>query len=153
MASLKDVVESALARQGIDCEEISQTRAGSRTVLGVTIDGDGAEGHGLTLDDVAEASREISRALDDSNVMGDRPYVLEVGTRGVDKPLTKPAHWRRNIGHLVKIQQHDQAPVMGRIQSVGETGVHLSDGETIDFGQVVKAVVQVEMNRDEEKEG
>ena len=152
MASLKDVVEPVLVRRDIDLEDISQTKAGSRTLVRITIDGDGAEGHGLTLDDVAGASQEISRALDDSNVMGNRPYVLEVGTRGVDKPLTKPAHWRRNIGRLVKITRREGAPVVARIQAVGDNGVRLSDDISIRFDEVAKAVVQVEMNRDEEKE-
>jgi len=152
MASLKDVVESVLVRRDIDLEEISQTKAGSRTVVRITIDGDGAQGVGLTLDEVAEASKQISQALDDSGVMGERPYVLEVGTRGVDKPLTKPAQWRRNVGRLVKVTRRDGEPVVARIQSVGENDVRLSDDITIGFDQVAKAVVQVEMNRDEEKE-
>ena len=152
MASLKDVVESVLVRRGIDLEEIKQTKAGSRTVVRITIDGDGAEGHGLTLDEVAEASQEISRALDDAAVMGERPYVLEVGTRGVGKPLTRPAHWRRNIGRLVTVNRRDGEPVTARIQSVGENEVRLSGDITIGFDQVAKAVVHVEMNRDEEKE-
>ena len=152
MASLKDVVESVLVRRDIDLEEISQTKAGSRTVVRITIDADGAEGHGLTLDEVAAASQEISQALDDSAVMGERAYVLEVGTRGVDKPLTKPAHWRRNIGRLVKVTRRDGDPVVARIQAVGENDVRLSNDIVITFDQVAKAVVQVEMNRDEEKE-
>jgi len=152
MASLKDVVESVLLRRGIDLEDLTQTKAGARTVVRITVDGDGAEGHGLTLDDVAEASQEISRALDEQDVMGSRPYVLEVGTRGVDRPLAKPAHWRRNVGRLVKINLHDGEPVVARIQSVGDDEVHLSGGMTIGFDQMAKAVVQVEMNRDEEKE-
>ena len=152
MTSLNDVVESVLVRRDIDLEEIHQTKAGSRTLVRITVDGDGAEGHGLTLDDVAAASQEISRALDDSGVMGERAYVLEVGTRGVDKPLTKPAHWRRNIGRLVKITRRDGDPIVARIQWVGEDEVRLSDDITIAFDQVTKAVVQVEMNRDEDKE-
>ena len=152
MASLKDVVESVLVRRDIDLEGISQTKAGSRTLVRITVDGDGTDGHGLTLDDVAQASQEISRALDDSNVMGSRPYVLEVGTRGVEAPLTKPAHWRRNIGRLVKVTRRDGTSAVARILSVGEDGVRLSDDISINFDEVAKAVVQVEMNRDEEKE-
>jgi len=152
MASLKDVVESVLTRRDIDLEEISQTKAGSRTVVRITIDGDGADGHGLNLDEVAQVSKEISQALDDTNVMGERPYVLEVGTRGVDKPLTKPAQWRRNIGRLVKVSRLDGEPVVARILAVGDNDVRLSDDITISFDHVTKAVVQVEMNRDEDKE-
>ncbi len=62
---------------------------------------------GSTLDDVADATREVSRVLDDSDVMGEQPYTLEVTSRGVDRPLTLPRHWRRNAGRLVKVTLAD----------------------------------------------
>ena len=40
--------------------------------------------------------------LDESDVMGEMPYTLEVTSRGVDRPLTLPRHWRRNEDRLVK---------------------------------------------------
>lgn len=149
MAALNDVVESVVARRGIDLEEITQTKAGSRQVVRITIDGDGPDGHGLTLDDVAAASQEISRELDETGVMGERPYYLEVGTRGVDKPLTKPAQYRRNTGRLVKLTLVEGEPVLDRIESVTDDAVELSSGLTVPFANVKRAIVQVEMNRDE----
>ena len=68
------------------------TPAGKRRILRIAVDKDG----GVTLDDVAEATREISRVLDASDAMGEQPYTLEVTSRGVDRPLTLPRHWRRN---------------------------------------------------------
>ncbi len=152
MASLDDVVEEVLSRRHLELEGLSQAKAGSRTVLRITVDGDGPEGRGLTLDDVAEASREISQALDDSGAMGEKAYVLEVGTRGVDRPLTKPAQWRRNTGRLVKITGTEGEAVTARILGADDDAVHLSTGQTLPFAQVAKAVVQVEMKREEEKE-
>ena len=61
-------------------------------MLRVAVDKDG----GVTLDDVADATREVNRVLDGSDVMGEQPYTLEVTSRGVDRPLTLPRHWRRN---------------------------------------------------------
>jgi len=148
MTSVQDVIEAVLSRHQIDLEEVKQTKAGSRLLLRVVVDGDGASGRGLSLDEVAAVSRQISQALDDSDVMVDRPYVLEVGTRGVDRPLTKPAHWRRNAGRLVKISRPDTEPVIARIESSTDQAVTLSDGQTVPFAQITKAVVQVEMNRE-----
>ena len=38
-----------------------------------------------------------------TTAMGRTPYVLEVTSPGVDRPLTEPRHWRRNIGRLVTV--------------------------------------------------
>ena len=87
-----------LGALGFDVEAVEVTPAGKRRVLRVAVDKDG----GVTLDDVAEATREVSRVLDESDVMGEMPYTLEVTSRGVDRPLTLPRHWRRNDDRLVK---------------------------------------------------
>ena len=152
MTSVKDVIESVAARHQIDVEEVAQTKAGSRLLLRIVVDGDGPDGRGLSLDDVAALSRQISQALDDSDVMGDRPYVLEVGTRGVDRPLTRPAHWRRNIGRLVRVTRRDGDPLTARIESATDQAVTLSDGTCLSYTEVTKAQVQVEMNRDDNEE-
>ena len=80
----------------MDLEGIRITAAGRRRVLRLVVDGDG----GVSLDVIALASRELSAVLDDSEVMGDVPYILEVSSPGVDRPLTERRHWRRAIGRL-----------------------------------------------------
>ena len=59
-----------LSAMGLDVEAVEVTPAGKRRVLRVAVDKDG----GVTLDDVADATREVSRVLDDSDVMGEMPY-------------------------------------------------------------------------------
>ena len=92
-----------LSVMGLDVEAVEVTPAGKRRVLRVAVDKDG----GVTLDDVADATREVSRVLDESDVMGEMPYTLEVTSRGVDRPLTLPRHWRRNDDRLVKVTLAD----------------------------------------------
>ena len=150
MTSVSEVVMAALALHQVELEDIRQVKAGSRVVLRITVDGDGAAGRGLTLDEVADASHSVSQALDESGVMGDKAYVLEVGTRGVGAPLTKPAHWRRNIGRLVEVTVGGQT-VTDRIVGADSTTVSLS-GRTVPLAEITRAVVQVEMNRDDELE-
>ena len=44
----------------------------------------------------------MSKELDANDALGEQPYTLEVTSRGVDRPLTLPRHWARNIGRLVR---------------------------------------------------
>ncbi|GAA1445384.1 ribosome maturation factor RimP [Mycobacterium cookii] len=139
-----------LSVMGLDVEAVEVTPAGKRRVLRVAVDKDG----GVTLDDVADATREVSRVLDESDVMGEMPYTLEVTSRGVDRPLTLPRHWRRNSDRLVKVTLADGETVTGRITDSSEESVILDvSGETreVAYADVAKAFVQVEFNRKSEK--
>lgn len=154
-SAVREVVEQALAEHGLELDDLSVVAAGSRRLVRVTVDGDGASGRGPTLDEIADASRDLSVALDTADVMGDRPYVLEVSSRGVDRPLTKPAHWRRNIGRLVTVTRPDADALTGRILAAGpDTATVATETTTYDlpFSTVTKAVVQVELNRPSNEE-
>jgi len=97
------VIEPVVNAAGYDLEDLSVSRAGRRYVVRVIVDGDG----GVSLDAVADVSRALSKALDQAEetdgdlVAGE--YQLEVSSPGVDRPLTLPRHWRRNVGRLVKV--------------------------------------------------
>ena len=95
------LLEPVVAGAGYDLEDLTVSAAGKRSVVRVLVDKDG----GVTLDDVADVSRLVSEALDaadeqDPTLLG-TSYVLEVSSPGVDRPLTEPRHWRRNVGRLV----------------------------------------------------
>lgn len=94
---LLTVVEPVVAGAGLDLERLTVQPAGRRRVLRVVVDRDG----GVTADDLAEASHQVSRALDTADAMGPAPYTLEVTSPGVDRPLKEPRHWRRVTGRLV----------------------------------------------------
>ena len=148
---LAEVLTPPLAATGLDVEAIEVTPAGKRRVLRVAVDKDG----GVTLDDIAEATKEVSRILDDpdgSDVMGEQPYTLEVTSPGTDRPLTLPRHWRRNQGRLVKVTLADGRTVTGRITGSGETHAVLDvDGTPaeVGYGDVTRAKIQLEFNRKE----
>lgn len=134
----------------LDVEAVEVTPAGKRRVLRVAVDKDG----GVTLDDVADATREVSRVLDESDVMGEMPYTLEVTSRGVDRPLTLPRHWRRNADRLVAVSLRDGSSVTGRVLGSTDDAVTLEvSGERreVAYAEVAKALVQVEFNRKSDK--
>lgn len=140
-----------LSALGLDLESVEVTPAGKRRILRVAVDKDG----GVTLDDVAGTTREVERVLDDSDVMGEHPYTLEVTSRGVDRPLTLPRHWRRNTDRLVKVTLADDDTITGRILSSDDHVACLDiDGTTreIAYTDIAKALVQIEFNRPKPKE-
>jgi ribosome maturation factor RimP len=99
-ARLTEWVEPVVTAAGYDLEELVVRPAGQRSVVRVVIDRD----EGVSLDDVAELSRALSEVLDARDeALGRSPYVLEVTSPGVDRPLTAPRHWRRNVGRLVSV--------------------------------------------------
>ncbi len=145
---LAGVLTEPLAAVGLDVEAIELTAAGKRRLLRVAVDKDG----GVTMDDIAEATKQVSRLLDASDAMGEQAYTLEVTSPGTDRPLTLPRHWRRNVGRLVKVTDRDGQSVTGRVAGSDETRAVLDvDGATreVAFDEVAKARVQIEFNRKE----
>lgn len=135
---VRAAVAPPLAEAGFDVEDVVVRAAGTRTLVQVVVDRDG----GITLDDVAEATRVASAALDDADpVKG--TYVLEVTSPGVDRPLTLPRHWRRNVGRLVEVKRADGTTLTGRIEAADDDAATV-DSERVPYTDVSKARVEVE---------
>ncbi len=118
---LAGLIEPVVAAAGMDLESVRMTVAGRRRLLRVVVDSD----HGVSLDDAADVSREVSALLDASNVLGEVPYTLEVSSPGVDRPLTEPRHWRRARGRLVRVKVAGEGSVEGRVLAADADGVTL----------------------------
>jgi ribosome maturation factor RimP len=143
---VRAVVAPVVAAAGLDLEDLTVASAGRRRLLRIAVDRDG----GVSLDDVALVSAQLSQVLDSSDVMGGAAYVLEVGSPGVDRPLTHPRHWRRAIGRLVLVTLTGGGAVTGRILVVQDDGAVLDvpgGNRRIDYADVVAAKVQVEFRR------
>ena len=148
-ARVRAVIEPVVTAAGYDLEEVNLSRAGRRHVVRVLVDADG----GISLDDVAEVSREISAALDAAEeaegevLVGE--YQLEVGSPGVDRPLTLARHWRRNVSRLVTVTVAGRS-VTGRVTAADDAGVILDvDGESreIAYADLGPGKVQIEFKR------
>lgn len=139
-------IEPVLTSHGLELDRLEIVPAGRRSVVRITVDGDGPHGRGPLLDDIAEASRDLSAALDTANI-GNQPYTLEVSSRGTSRPLTEPRHFRRNITRLVRIVLADGEVVEARIVGADDTGVQLDPERRIAFADITRATIQVELNR------
>jgi ribosome maturation factor RimP len=143
---IREALGDPLAALDLDLEAVELTPAGRTRVLRIAVDKDG----GVTLDDIAEATRSVSGALDDSDLMGETAYTLEVTSRGVDRPLVEPRHWRRNHDRLVRATLSDGSELTGRIGASDDRGVTLDVSGTerrLAYDDIAKAMVQVEFNR------
>jgi ribosome maturation factor RimP len=149
---IETAIAGPLTALELDVEAVEITPAGKRRILRIALDKDG----GVTLDDVAEATREISRLLDESDAMGEQPDTLEVTSRGVDRPLTLPRHWRRNADRLVKVTTTDGETIEGRIATSDDAAACIHVGAStreISYADITRAQVQVELNRRGAEEG
>jgi len=146
-SSLQTLLAPVVAPLGLEIDHIEVLRVGGRQVVRVFLDGDGPDGHGPNLDQIAAATKAVSQEMDDVDT-GSQPYVLEVSSRGVDAPLKTAANFRRNIGRLVNVNLAAGGTKTARITAVTETGVELTpDGgvaEVVPFDAIASAKVQVE---------
>ena len=143
-----ELVSDLIHRQGYDLEDVTVTRAGSRSVVRIMVDGD----RGLELDTVAEFSRQISECLDAATEFGEAPYTLEVTSPGIDRPLSEPRHWRRARGRKVRVELADET-LLARVGALGDDVVTLvlpAKGgpvtREIPLADIGNAVVQVEFS-------
>ncbi|WP_047871400.1 ribosome maturation factor RimP [Nocardiopsis sp. RV163] len=144
---IAELLEPVLAEAGLDLEAVELTPAGKRRVLRVVVDSD----NGVDLDTVGEVSQEVNTLLDSSDVMGAQPYVLEVTSPGVDRPLTEPRHWRRSRGRLVSATLAEGGKVTGRVTGADDDGVTLDvegQSRTFTHAELGKGRVQVEFRHD-----
>lgn len=160
---LTPLLGSVLAHFDLELESLDSVPAGKRRLLRVTVDGDGPEGRGPALDDIAQATRAISTALDEADVMGPQAYTLEVSSRGTSRPLTDPKHWRRNGGRLVRVDLAAGPQLVGRIIASDDNGATLeivtdskrgiTSEHVLAYAEITRAQIQVELTRRADEEG
>lgn len=149
-SQIADLLAPVLAQFALELEAVEVVPAGKRRLLRIVVDGDGPQGRGPLLDDIAEASTAISNALDASDAAGQAAYTLEISSRGVSRPLELPRHWRRNHGRLVAVTTTAGEALTGRVRSTDEQQVLLDVAgveRALPLADVAKALVQLELNR------
>ena len=148
VSALTNAIAPAITALGLDLEECRVALVGRRKLVKVVVDGD----EGVNLDLVADVSRAIDTLFEESGVLGNADWTLEVTSPGIDRPLTLPRHWRRNVGRMVQIHLSDGRDALGRIMEFDEeTGALVLQvkgaNRKFNTADVTKALVQVEFNR------
>jgi ribosome maturation factor RimP len=137
---------------GLELVDIEFGRVGRDAVLRLFIDKDG----GITLDDCADVSRELSLILDVEDVISCN-YSLEVSSPGLDRPLKKLSDYERFAGRLIKVRTYEPLPddkgnkrktFLGKLDGLidGVVKMTLAEGQTasIPLDRVAKANLEFE---------
>ena len=151
---ISELVTPAVSDLGFYLEDVHVATPGSHRIVTCIVDGDAS----LNLDQVTSVSRVISELLDEAPFMGETPFTLEVTSPGVDRPLTQPRHFAKNVSRLLKIIKLDGSEVTGRILSNTDKDVTLTVTvkketveETVSLADIKRAVVEIEFNRKDDK--
>ena len=151
---ISELVTPAVSDQGFYLEDVHVATPGSHRIVTCIVDGVAS----LNLDQVTTVSRVISELLDEAPFMGETPFTLEVTSPGVDRPLTQPRHFAKNIDRLLKIVKLDGSEVTGRILSNTDQDVTLTVTvkkeiieQTVSLSEIKRAVVEIEFNRKDDK--
>ena len=151
---ISELVTPAVSDQGFYLEDVHVATLGSHRIVTCIVDGDAS----LNLDQVTSVSRVISELLDEAAFMGETPFTLEVTSPGVDRPLTQPRHFAKNIDRLLKVIKLDGSEVIGRILSNTDHDVTLTitvkketSEQIVSLSEIKRAVVEIEFNRKDDK--
>jgi ribosome maturation factor RimP len=136
------VITPALEALGFYLEDVTITSAGRRSMITIIIDGDTH----LFLDKVTVATKAVGEIVEGIQSLGQTPFTLEVTSPGLDRPLTKPRHWRKNIGRLVKIVLLDGQEIKGRVKDVSEISTTVAE-QVVKFSDIKRATLEVEFKQ------
>jgi ribosome maturation factor RimP len=147
---ISELITPALQQAEYFLEDVNIVNPGQHRIVTVIVDGES----GLNLDQVTVASKLVSELLDEAPFMGETPFTLEVTSPGIDRPLTLPRHFAKNVDRLLKVTKNDGVVVTGRIRSNTEIDVTLEVAEkkevkevTVALADIKRATVEIEFNR------
>lgn len=132
---IRDMIEPLIQAKGFILWDCELHNSGRHSLLRITIDG-------VSLDDCALLSREISAILDVEDPIK-AEYHLEISSPGVNRVLSRLTHFEKYIGSEVKIKLRPPYRKNGlaTIEKVAGDKIFLSmDNETleVELGDIQK---------------
>lgn len=155
---VREATEPVVTAAGLVLEGVEVARAGKRSVVRLTIDLGEDEVGSLDLDTLADVSRDVGTALDETDAVAGE-YTLEVSTPGTSRPLTEPRHFKRARTRLVRLVLRDGGTAFGRLQDVTDGALTLGpvdartgrdtagDPTRVALADVVRGAIEVELSR------
>ncbi|HYZ86463.1 MAG TPA: ribosome maturation factor RimP [Bryobacteraceae bacterium] len=148
VSRVTDVAERVCASEGLEVTEVSLAGAGKARTLRIFID----KPSGVTHADCELVSQQVGTILDVEDVIPGGSYHLEVSSPGVERKLTKPAHFQRFLGQKARIVLREpvenQKNWVGKLIRFEDNQVTLepSEGKTVTFAldQIERANLKFE---------
>jgi ribosome maturation factor RimP len=132
-------IEPVLTSLGLELFDVQFTGSGRARTVRVVVDRDG----GVDLDAITATSERIQPVLDDLD-LGD--FALEVSSPGLERPLSRPEHFRRAVGETVSVKVRDAGGesrrVRGELVAADERGITVEvehDAEQLDHDRIIQA--------------
>ena len=118
---IRDLAQATLNNESLFIVDVIYSlKQGPSKKMVVIVDGD----HGVTIDDCTHISRELSKVLDDTNLIEDH-YLLEVSTPGLDHPLKLKRQYKKNVGRSLKVHLKDKSIIQGKLVAADEDKITL----------------------------
>ena len=150
--SIADLIRPVVEDAGFFLEDVFTSNPGNHRIVTCMVDGLKP----LSLDEVTVVSKEISALLDDSPLLTEA-FTLEVTSPGIERPLTLPRHWAKNLTRIVKVLLKDDTEVSGRLTEFDENRAILIENikgrmktHEVNFSEIKRAHVEIEFNRKDE---
>ncbi len=148
LETVRGMAQQILGYAGMELVHLEVRRESRGLILRLYIDKEG----GVTLDDCARISRQISAQLDVEDPIENR-YTLEVSSPGLDRPLFTDLDFARFAGRQIRLSTHvpleGRRHFQGRLDGIVEGSVRLTlEGGrqvAIPRDQVAKARLEVEI--------
>ncbi|MDY6856070.1 MAG: ribosome maturation factor RimP [Thermodesulfobacteriota bacterium] len=146
LGSIESIANPVVIAEGMEIVDIEYRREDKGWVLRLYIDKEG----GVTIDDCANISSQLSHLIDIYELIS-HPFVLEVSSPGLDRPLKKEKDFAKYNGRLIKIKTHDpigsRKNFKGRLLDYSEGLVTIDTGVEIvslPFNKIAKANLEYE---------
>ena len=154
--AVRATCESILSARGVELVTFSLGRESVGQTLRLTVDRPGGT---VSLGEIVEISEEVSKALDTEDPIPGR-YTLEVASAGIERPLVRPADYRRFQGRRVKVRCEEpiegQRVFTGTLRSAGDESFVLeseANGEVVEIPYVGVAKARLVADWDRELKG
>lgn len=143
---VRTIADPLLMNEGMELVEVDYRREARGWVLRLTIDKEG----GVTLDDCSRVSQQVGRELDVEDFIS-APYVLEVSSPGLTRPLKSEKDFIKHCNRLIKLRTVDpinsRQQFKGKLLGVSNNQIELEMEEgivQIPLAKIAKANLEIE---------
>lgn len=120
LKTVEDLLLPILKDNHFEFVDIEFEKEGTNWYLRVFIDKE----NGITIDDCEIVSRSLENKLDEIDPIS-HPYILEVSSPGIDRPLKKDQDYIKNIGKVIEIKLYQS--INGEKELMGELSNYEDD--------------------------
>ncbi|NLL69610.1 MAG: ribosome maturation factor RimP [Epulopiscium sp.] len=141
---VEEMLYPILQEKNFECVDVEFVKEGPNWYLRIFIDKEG----GITIDDCEWVSRSLEKELDKTDPII-QPYILEVSSPGLDRPLKKEEDFKRYQGELVDVKLYKavnkQKEFQGKLIGLQDDQIVIEDekGEICSFPRDQVSIVRL----------